>query len=354
MNAGDVSAIVITIVAVLVIVAVVMMSIYLAPTYDSHGTLVVARPPEKVRVGTQIDYNALPVDVVFTWCKQTPEWDAERVKHFTSTSSREPRGRNPLACENADDCEIHYAVKSVQKFMPWVNKIWVVTQRPQTPHIPGVHVIHHDEIVDDPDILPTFNSHSIEAFLHKIPGLAEHFIYFNDDCFVGRPVDKDLFYDPFGRPHFYTTGPYNLSILFKRPVSPYGFRYAWRNLHRLFKRLYKSPVHLQLHEACALTKRVCEEAERELPRLYDEVRRTRLRDKHNIPPIGTALNYGVLRGLAVLRHADDVDHVEVQTDKVDKALTQILAKEPQLFCINNIPSRDTWDTVKEALDVMFA
>lgn len=353
MNSGDLAAIIITIVAVMLVGALVTLGILCAPTYDEQGTLVVAQPPPKARFVGQVDFERLPVDVVFTWCKQTPEWDAERIKHFKPTSSREPRGRNPLTCDNADDCEIHYAVKSVRKFMPWVNKIWVVTQRPQTPGIEGVHVIHHDEIVDDPDVLPTFNSHSIEAFLHKIPGLAEHFIYFNDDCFVGRPVSKSLFYDAFGRPHFYTTGCYDLSVLFKRPVSPYGYRFAWRNLHRLFKRLYKSKVHLQLHQACALSKTVCEEAERELPKLYDAVRKTRLRDMHNIPPIGTALNYGVLRGTAVLRDASDVDHIEVQTDKVDKALVKIVGQKPEMFCINNIPSRDTWERVKDALDVIF-
>lgn len=354
MNSGDVAAVVITIVAVMLVGLIITMGILAAPTYDSTGTLVVARPPAKVRLGTMLNHEHMPVDVVFTWCKQTPEWNAERMQHFTSTSTREPRGRNPLTCENEDDCEIHYAVKSVQRFMPWVNKIWIVTQRPQNPRIPGTVVVHHDEIVNDPSILPTFNSHSIESFLHKIPGLAEHFIYFNDDCFVGRPVPKSLFYDSFGRPHFFTTGPYNLSVLFKRPVSPYGFRYAWRNLHRLFKRLYKSPIHMQLHEACALSKSVCADAEHELPQLYDAVSKTRLRDKNNIPPIGTALNYGVLRGTVVLRDASDVDHIEVQTDKVGKALSKILAQQPELFCINNIPCRDTWQTVREALDLMFA
>lgn len=43
--------------------------------------------------------------------------------------------------------------------------------------------------------LPTFNSHVIEAFLHEIPGLAERFIYFNDDMFLGNRVSVSDFFD---------------------------------------------------------------------------------------------------------------------------------------------------------------
>lgn len=50
----------------------------------------------------------------------------------------------------------------------------------------------HREIIDH-DYLPTFNSHVIEANLHKIPNLSEHFIYFNDDVFVAKPLQKAIF-----------------------------------------------------------------------------------------------------------------------------------------------------------------
>ena len=107
------------------------------------------------------------------------------------------------------------------------------------------------------------------------------------------------------------------------------------------------------HEACALSKAACEDAEATFPTLWAAVQRTRLRDKKNIPPIGTILNYGVLRDTVVRRSADDVHHIEVQTDKVGAALRRIQQEMPQLFCINNIPSRATWETVKAALDSLF-
>ena len=58
--------------------------------------------------------------------------------------------------------------------------------------------------------LPTWNSYAIEAHLHRIPGLGEHFIYFNDDMLVGRPLSKAYFFEHDGRPRL-----------------PYGARGRW-------------------------------------------------------------------------------------------------------------------------------
>ena len=42
-----------------------------------------------------------------------------------------------------------------------------------------------------PSVLPTHNSHAVESQLHSIAGLAEHFLYSNDDMFFGRPISPD-------------------------------------------------------------------------------------------------------------------------------------------------------------------
>ena len=43
-----------------------------------------------------------------------------------------------------------------------------------------------EEFFADPSVLPTHNSQAVECQLHHIPGLAEHFLYSNDDMFFGR------------------------------------------------------------------------------------------------------------------------------------------------------------------------
>lgn len=87
--------------------------------------------------------------------------------------------------------------RAVEQFAPWVRKIHFVTWG----HIPSfldrnhpkLHIVNHRDFIP-PEYLPTFSSHTIEANLHRIPGLAEHFIYFNDDMFLLRPVEKRDFF----------------------------------------------------------------------------------------------------------------------------------------------------------------
>jgi hypothetical protein len=64
-------------------------------------------------------------------------------------------------------------------------------------------VVSHREIFGDTGRLPTFNSQAIESRLHRIPGLAEHFLYLNDDVFLARPVPPELFFTPGGLARFF-------------------------------------------------------------------------------------------------------------------------------------------------------
>ena len=40
-------------------------------------------------------------------------------------------------------------------------------------------------------MLPSFNSHAIELCIHRIKGLSEQFLLFNDDIFLGSPMDRE-------------------------------------------------------------------------------------------------------------------------------------------------------------------
>ncbi|QMT31901.1 Stealth CR1 domain-containing protein [Alysiella filiformis] len=137
------------------------------------------------------------VDVVFTWVnnhdmawQQRRQQRSQQATHSALYSNDEARFANHN--------ELYYSLHSVQTFLPWVNHIYIVTDQ-QTPdwfqaaQYPKVSIIDHRQIIDE-QYLPTFNSHVIEAHLHNIPNLSEHFIYFNDDVFVARPLLKEHFF----------------------------------------------------------------------------------------------------------------------------------------------------------------
>lgn len=141
--------------------------------------------------------NDIPVDVVFTWVDDAdPKWQ-QRFAAAQSQGNVEDRGRFALdKARFANHDELRYSLMSIQKFMPWVNKIYLVTDR-QRPSWLGVdslvQVVDHTEIIE-PQYLPTFNSHVIEACIHRIPGLSQSFIYFNDDVFAARSLHKNHFF----------------------------------------------------------------------------------------------------------------------------------------------------------------
>src|SRR5690606_2960053 len=104
--------------------------------------------------------------------------------------------------------EIRHSIASVLTYAPWVNRIFVVTdaQRPNwlTQLSAKVTLVDHRDIFRNPAWLPSYAARGIESQLHHIDGLAEHYLYFNDDMFLGRPVSPELFFDGRGRPRIFT------------------------------------------------------------------------------------------------------------------------------------------------------
>ena len=108
----------------------------------------------------------------------------------------------------------HLLVKCIQRFLPWVRDIIILLARPsqvqewmKTPQPPlggaKVRLVFHRDFMPA-DKLPTFNSRSIEMYLHRIPGLSDYFLYGNDDMFpLAHLVEEDFFQD--GLPCFRTT-----------------------------------------------------------------------------------------------------------------------------------------------------
>lgn len=136
------------------------------------------------------------IDVVYTWVNSYDEkWLRKKNYYLKSTVNYELYALEDSRFSSHN--EIYFSLLSVQHYLPWVNKIYIVTDS-QCPDIPEalinkVKIIDHNEIIPK-DFLPTFNSHVIEAFLYRIPGLLDNFLYFNDDFFVARKIDASHFF----------------------------------------------------------------------------------------------------------------------------------------------------------------
>lgn len=131
-----------------------------------------------------------PIDFVITWVDcNDPKWQSEYRQTFNELNFDPARYR--------DMNILKYWFRAVELYAPWVNKIYFVTngQLPEwlnTSHEKIVHVKHEDFIPKE--YLPTFSSRPIELNFHRIKGLSEHFVLFNDDMFINGPIEPSYYF----------------------------------------------------------------------------------------------------------------------------------------------------------------
>ena len=144
----------------------------------------------------------MDIDLVYLWVDgNDPVWLTKKNEFLPADRQVDPQVAGE--CRYVENDELRYSLRSVEKFAPWIRRVYIVTDD-QTPawldtSNPRIRVVSHREIMPA-EILPVFNSCTIELFLPRIPGLAEHFLYANDDMFFSRPVDPGFFFDWQGRP----------------------------------------------------------------------------------------------------------------------------------------------------------
>ncbi len=137
-----------------------------------------------------------PIDIVVPWVDSNdPLWRAEKNKYalhegnIASVDDGESRYR--------DWDIIKYLLRSIDLYMPWVNKVffvtWGHTPRWMNKDAEKLVIVNHKDYIPE-EYLPTFCSHPIELNIHRIEGLSEHFIYFNDDLLVLKPLKASDFF----------------------------------------------------------------------------------------------------------------------------------------------------------------
>ncbi|KAL3421439.1 hypothetical protein PVAG01_07884 [Phlyctema vagabunda] len=131
------------------------------------------------------------ISIVYTWVNGSESgFRDQRISY----GGKESGGGNL----DRDNDELLYSLRSLSKYLPWhVGKVYIVTQN-QIPtwlnvSNPRIQMVNHSDIIPG-EFLPTYNSNVIDSYLHRIAGLTEIFLYFNDDVFVRSPLHpSDLF-----------------------------------------------------------------------------------------------------------------------------------------------------------------
>ena len=226
------------------------------------------------------------IDAVVTWVDTTdPVWIAA-YNYNTGKKLEESKEQARWTPRSADpEAELSTCLELIRKNMPWIRKTFVVTGFRQRPKC-----LKDEILIDHQDLGlgPVFNSHAIETSLHKIPGLAENFLYFNDDFYVRKPVPPSVFINHKDQCllHFNTSDSGNHWVKF---------------LHDSTAVPLKLDNIIPEHVPYSLTRSMLQEAEKTLPKKWQSTSNCKLRYecKDEIAPIVAAMLIALSKGKAV-------------------------------------------------------
>ena len=299
-------------------------------------------------------HNVLPhgrvtaIDVVYTWVGDTAQLRDMRMHHLLRSGQRGAPTDNS-SNRYADNGELRYSLRSIYTFAPWVRRIFIVCDDHQRPpflsadaeqcSIP-VTVVKHSQLFtgDCAAHLPTFNSQAIEAHLHKIPGLSEHFIYFNDDMFLGQPCTPGDFFTASGSARYLLHGTVPKGPM-RRGLSKHAM--AWINntklLDAIFPRTRGKPRQYPTHQAVSMLKSSFENAWASplVRRCLLRTSASRFRGTDNIYLIGFLVYWNIYQKMANRGHHEGF-YVNLH-DKLNyrAVLSHLMHKRPHLFCLND-------------------
>lgn len=135
------------------------------------------------------------IDIIIPWVDNSDlEWQREKAQ-YTSDMSINTNANSNIRYQSWDN--LQYWFRAVERFMPWVHKIFLVTYGHLPKFLnkehPKLRIVKHTDYIPD-KYLPTFNSNTIEMNYHRIPDLAENFVLFNDDFFPLQPIEEKYYF----------------------------------------------------------------------------------------------------------------------------------------------------------------
>lgn len=136
------------------------------------------------------------IDFVVLWVDGSDEeWKKEFAKYKGEAVLTDNESIGAIRYE--EHGLLPYWFRGVEKFAPWVRTIHFVTngQYPKWLNLshPKLHFVFHKDFIEE-KYLPLFNANPIENNIHKIEGLAEKFVYFNDDMYIVAPTEPTFFF----------------------------------------------------------------------------------------------------------------------------------------------------------------
>lgn len=277
------------------------------------------------------------MDVVITYVNgNDPVWKQDYEK-YTNVPVMQKRFR--------DWGTLKYLLRGIENRMPFVRNVYLVVSHPsQVPEWvdqKNLKIVLHRDIIPE-EFLPTFNCNPIEMHLHRIPGLDEEYLYFNDDMFpVGDCKPEDFFRN--GRP---VIGYY------RHFIAGNMYKKICRNSDRLARKalglkpsfFFTRPQHI----CSPMLKSQCEEL---YSMVEEQVRRTsasRTRTENDLNQY-LFLDYMNYKGM-VIREKISNKHFSVSVASPESLEAFLRKPDRNLVCINDVHlSESRYEALHDAI-----
>ena len=264
-----------------------------------------------------------PIDIVYTWAGEDMSDDIR------------------LSNNN----ELKYSIRSVYKYAPWINRIYILMNPPKK--VPSwfnnkysklITIVDHKDTFPNNSIMPNTNSNAIETTLHNISGLSEHFIYFNDDFFLGDYVKYTDFFTSTGKPIVHND--------LKKIINSSSLSYKKESLKIEYPKILETnALNFYPHVPIPLLKSYIFKFQNTYPKYINWIRsyNKRLREgcdlccKYNLScPCQQSIQYVLFQYLydRNMVKLSNIKETYFNSDNIDK-LSQLKRNPPKFFCIND-------------------
>ncbi|SFB52105.1 Stealth protein CR1, conserved region 1 [Rhizobium sp. NFR07] len=274
---------------------------------------------------------ASPIDVVYTWVNSSDQKWRELY---------EIHAHHPAADKDRFDQtdELRYSLRSIDSYAHWVSTIYILSNcEPPEWFVPSERVkwVMHEDVIPA-QYLPTFNSHAIETFLHKIPGLSENFLYFNDDFFLADFVQRSDFFTKYGR-SISRLEPYG-AVPYLEELCAAGEAEEWQyaavnGANLIASSFLIRPTQVHRHAPYAFKKSVFDEIETAWPEQLHRTRAAKFRTADDLSVASFLYHHFALnKGSAV--EANDESMI-VRHTNYRAFQSRAMYKKLKFFCVND-------------------
>lgn len=284
------------------------------------------------------------MDIVITYVNgKDPVWQKDYEK-YTDVPVLEKRFR--------DWGTLQYLLRGIEIHMPFIRNVFLVvshrSQVPQWADTENLKIVLHEDFIPA-EYLPTFNCNTLEMNLHRIEGLDEEYLYFNDDLFPVRDCrPEDFFRD--GKALIGFTRHYFGSGMFKQ-ICRNSDSIARKALGMPASRSFMRPQHICAPMLRSECERLCNTVSEDIARAYT---RTREAGNYNQYMFTDYLYY---QGKALSEKISS-KHLSVAVSSSSRIRKAILSPSRNLICINDVRLSDARyerlrKTVIEAFEAKF-